>query len=147
VFVLVEAQCFRPAHGEADAGIRVLRRLEARNGLGIWEEVRAPLPPAAILRATVLVWPGDGADAIRVTEPIPAGAALIDSEAEACAREEVRDGAVVHYLRGAGQPVSFRYYLRPESGGSVIALPAVAEAVRRPAVRGNSAAAGLEVEP
>jgi uncharacterized protein YfaS (alpha-2-macroglobulin family) len=147
VFVRVEARCFRPAHGEADAGIRVLRRLEARNGLGIWEEVRAPLPPAVILRATVVVWPRDGADAIRVTEPIPAGAELIDSEAEACAREEVRDGAVVHYLRGAGQPVSFRYYLRPESGGSVIALPAVAEAVRRPAVRGTSAAAGLEVEP
>jgi hypothetical protein len=145
VFAAVEAECYRPARDENAAGLRVLRRLEARDANGLWGALRRPVQPAETLRCTVLVWPDDRAGGIRIREPIPAGCEFVDSEAGACAREEVRDGAVIHYLRGQGEPVSFRYYLRAESEGDLIALPAVAELLRRPAVRGNSSAEGILV--
>jgi len=57
----------------------------------------------------------------------------------------VRDGAVIHFVRGEGLPITFRYYLRAESSGKVTALPATAEVLRRPDERGNSDAQVLDV--
>ena len=59
---------------------------------------------------------------------------------------DVRDGAVVHYVRGSGLPITFRYYIRAESAGRVMALPAIAEVLRRPDERGHSDALRIEVQ-
>jgi hypothetical protein len=81
-----------------------------------------------------------------VAEPIPAGFEFVDSEPIDGAREEVRDGAVIHYLLATGKPAYFRYYLRAESDGSVLSLPGLAEALRRPTVRGTAGVLRIEVK-
>lgn len=98
------------------------------------------------MRVTVVVWPNETADALRVIEPLPAGFEFVDSEQNGNAREEVRDGALLHYLPvTSSAPVTFRYYLRSESEGTLMALPATGELIRRPAIRGGSATQVLDV--
>ena len=145
-FFSIEARVFRPADDATANGITVLRRYEARNAAGLWDEVSGPIKAADPIRCTVLIWSDTRPDALRISEPIPAGFEFVDSEHGGYAREEVRDGAVIHYLRASGNPVFFRYYLRAESEGAVTALPALAEALRRPAVRGTTAPLKLEVK-
>jgi hypothetical protein len=146
VFFSVDARVFRPAAAESSTGMRVLRRYDVRNSAGIWDEMRGPVKPSDPLRCTVLVWPDDRSEGIRMVEPIPAGFEFVDSDyTGAGAREEVRDGAVLHYLRAYGRPAYFRYYLRSESEGTVTALPASAEVLRRPSVRGNTPSTELDV--
>jgi uncharacterized protein YfaS (alpha-2-macroglobulin family) len=142
----VEARVYRPADGAAANGITALRRYEAQSAAGLWDEVKGPVKPGDPLRCTVLVWPDDRPDWLRTVEPIPAGFEFVDSERGEDAREEVRDGAVIHFLRASGRPVSFRYYLRAESEATVTALPAQGEALRRPAVRGATGVLRLEVK-
>jgi uncharacterized protein YfaS (alpha-2-macroglobulin family) len=134
--------------------MRILRRWEAPTPFGTWAEVNpdgGPVSPSAPLRVTVLVWPSnEQTEAIRVTQPIPAGFEFVDSElglGNYHAREEVRDGAIIHYLSnpGDGRPLAFRYYLRAESEGRLVALPATGEVLRRPQIRGHSAAQPLTV--
>jgi hypothetical protein len=117
------------------------------NEAGIWTEVNGVVKPNEPVRCTVVVWGDDVSDALKVSEPIPAGFEFVDSDFTADALEEVRDGALVHYLMNSGTPTHFRYYLRAEADGSLIALPAVAEYLRRPATRGNSAASEIVVHP
>jgi hypothetical protein len=146
VFFSVDARVFRPATAESSTGMRVLRRYDVRNSAGLWDEMRGPVKPSDPLRCTVLVWPDDRSEGIRMVEPIPAGFEFVDSDyTGAGGREEVRDGAVLHYLRAYGRPVYFRYYLRSESEGTVTALPASAEVLRRPSVRGNTPSTELDV--
>ena len=97
------------------------------------------------MRCTVVIWGDDIPDALKVTEPLPAGFEFVDSEYTAQSREEVRDGAILHYQLNHGSPTFFRYYLRAESDGQLIALPAVAEFLRRPASRGNSSSNEIKV--
>ena len=150
LFIEADATVYRPHTDEADRGLRVLRRWEAQNPWGTWQ----PLPPtgavspSAPVRVTVLAWPaGDDTDALRITEPLPSGFEVVDSDAlSGGGREEVRDGAVIHYVRSEGAtPVTFRYYLRAEAAGNLLALPATGEVIRRPSVRGNSSATALVV--
>lgn len=153
VFVFLSATLFRPALVESQSGMRILRRWEAPNAFGTWDEVPSDgtgtIKPSTPVRVTVVVWPDDKTDALRVTQPIPAGFEFVDSElgSAGAAREEIRDGAVAHYLRaeGEGRPLTFRYYLRAESDGRLLALPATGEVLRRPHVRGNSSAQPLTV--
>lgn len=146
VFYSVEARVFRPVSDESLTGFRVLRRYEAQDAAGLWSEVDRPIRPSEPVRCTVVVWPNDRPDEIRVTEPIPAGFEFADSDRSGpYDREEVRDGAVIHFLRSTGKPAYFRYYLRSESEGTLTALPAMGEALRRPNIRGNSLAQVLEV--
>ena len=148
-FVTTEATIYRPQETETDSGIRVLRRFEAQNAFGVWGEVLPGVTkvlPSSPIRVTVVVWPNETADAIRVVEPLPAGFEVVDTEQSSFAREEVRDGAILHYLQVNGAtPVTFRYYLRAEAEGTLAALPASGELIRRPTIRGGSAAQTLEV--
>jgi uncharacterized protein YfaS (alpha-2-macroglobulin family) len=147
-FASAEATVYRPQAAETDAGMRVLRRFETQTAFGTWEQVRegSVVWPSSPVRVTVVVWPNEEADALRVAEPLPSGFEYVDGEHQAYSRDEVRDGAVLHYLRVDGaQPVTFRYYLRAESEGALLALPATGELIRRPAVRGGSAAQELTV--
>ncbi len=147
-FVTAEALVYRAQTAEIAAGMRVLRRFESQNEYGVWGEVlpASRLRPGAAVRVTVVVWPNETADAVKVIEPLPAGFEFVDSERGGNAREEVRDGALFHYLPVNGsEPVTFRYYLRSESEGMLMALPATGELIRRPAVRGGSAAQVLDV--
>jgi hypothetical protein len=145
-FFSIEAQVFRPADGATANGVTIMRRYEVCNAAGLWDEVSGPIKPAEPVRCTVLVWPDDRPDALRVAEPIPAGFEFVDSEHIDGAREEVRDGAVIHYLLATGKPAYFRYYLRAESDGSVLSLPGLAEALRRPTVRGTAGVLRIEVK-
>ncbi|HWA82714.1 MAG TPA: hypothetical protein VG820_04740, partial [Fimbriimonadaceae bacterium] len=70
---------------------------------------------------------------------------FVDGEASYGSDEEVRDGAVIHYLVNQGAPQVFRYYIRAEAEGLLTALPAFAEYIRRPADRGQSNGDRLEV--
>lgn len=145
-FYSVQARVYPPAMEESHTGMRVVRRYEVQNNAGVWEDVHGPIKISQPIRCSVLVWPDDRPDGIRVIEPIPAGFEFIDSDYTGFyAREEVRDGAVVHYLKADGKPVYFRYYLRSESEGKVLALPASAMAIRRPSVQANSSAMVFEV--
>lgn len=147
VFFSVEARVHRPAEQESSIGMRLLRRYESQNDAGVWQELAGSLKPSSPVRCTVLVWPDDKPDGIRVVEPIPAGFEFVDSDRNgAWAREEVRDAAVIHYMRSFGEPIYFRYYLRAESEGVVTALPASAEIIRRPAVSGNTATSTVQVK-
>jgi uncharacterized protein YfaS (alpha-2-macroglobulin family) len=147
-FASAEAVIYRPQEGETAAGMRVLRRFETQDAFGNWSEV-APggiVSPSAPLRVTVVVWPNEAANALRVVEPLPSGFEFVDAERSNDAREEVRDAAILHLLRADGaRPLTFRYYLRAESEGRLLALPATGELIRRPAVRGGSAAQPLVV--
>jgi len=97
------------------------------------------------VRCTVVTWGDDLSDGVRVVEPIPAGFEYTESDYFQYGREEVRDGAVLHYILNNGTPQTFRYYLRAESEGKLIGLPATAEYLRRPSSRGQSAAERIEV--
>jgi uncharacterized protein YfaS (alpha-2-macroglobulin family) len=148
VFVTAEATVYRPQETETAAEMRVLRRLEMQTLYGTWTEIKPEtvVPPGAPVRVTVVVWPNETADALRVTEPLPSGFEYADGEVYSYSREEVRDGAITHYLLVSGaSPVTFRYYLRAESEGTLIALPASGELIRRPTIRGGSAAQVLTV--
>ena len=140
VFWQVEARVFQPASVEVGKNVRVFRRYETQNAALTWRELDGPVKVGAPVRCTVVVWPDDRADALKVVEPIPAGFEYVDSDGDygQSGDTEVRDGAVVHYLHGNGLPVTFRYYLRSETTGRVTALPALAEVVQRPDARGNS---------
>lgn len=146
VFYSVEARVYRPVTDESQDGMRVMRRYEVMDAAGLWSEMTGPIKPSEPVRCTVIVWPNDRPDTIRLTEPIPCAFEFIDSDdVGRYAREEVRDGAVIHYLMADGNPSFFRYYIRAESEGTVTALPAMAEAVRRPTVRANSRLTTFEV--
>lgn len=145
-FFSVDASVYVPELGETVHGVRVLRRFEVRNDAGIWVELNRKVKPGEPVRCTVIAWGDDIPDALRIVEPIPAGFEFVDGEASYSSREEVRDGAVVHYLINQGAPQTFRYYLRAESEGTLIGLPATAEYIRRPADRGQSNGERLEVK-
>ncbi|MBX7132822.1 MAG: hypothetical protein K1X67_09125 [Fimbriimonadaceae bacterium] len=140
-----EVRYASPELGEQSQGIRVLRRFEHRNAGGLWTEVAGPVKTSEPIRVTVLVWADEQAGNLRVSEPIPAAFEYIESENDVWSRDEVRDAAVIHFLHGAGSPMTFRYYLRAESSGEVLALPATAEAISRPRLRGQSEATRLVV--
>jgi uncharacterized protein YfaS (alpha-2-macroglobulin family) len=148
LFYALETRVFRPAATEFGDGVRVFRRFDVQNAAKVWGELGRAIRPGEPVRCTVVVWPREGADALRVTEPLPAGFEYIESDASYGnpGRDEVRDGAVVHYVRGNGLPLTFRYYMRAESEGSVTALPASAEVLRRPSERGHSDAIRFEVK-
>jgi hypothetical protein len=93
----------------------------------------------------MVTWGDDEEDAMRVIEPIPAGFEYLEDSSSAWGREEVRNGAVIHFLTNSALPQTFQYYLRPESAGRLIALPATAEYLRRPATRGQTPAATITV--
>jgi uncharacterized protein YfaS (alpha-2-macroglobulin family) len=143
----VRAVCFVPAFDESLHGVRALRRYEARSAAGVWTEVAGPVKAGQPVRCTVMVWGDELSDALKVTEPIPAGFEFISGDRWRYSREEVRDAAVIHYVPNSGRPVSFVYYLRPESAGRLRALPARAEYLRRPAVSGQTGVETLRVEP
>jgi hypothetical protein len=136
---------FRPADNESHVGLRVARRFEVRNAAGIWTEVDRVIKPGEPVRVTISVWGDDIPDAVRVDEPLPAGFEFVDSDLNYRAREEVRDRAVVHYLANAGTPTVFRYYIRAEAGGKIVAPPASGQYLRRPLVLGHGATQPLEV--
>lgn len=144
-FYTVDAAVFEPRAAESVRGIRVLRRLEVQNAAGVWQELRRPVHPGEPVRCTVVAWGDDLPDAVRIVEPLPSGFELIDDETGGWGRSEVRDAAVIHYLVNAGSPTTFRYYIRAESEGTLSALPATAEYLRRPADRGRSGLQVLEV--
>jgi uncharacterized protein YfaS (alpha-2-macroglobulin family) len=146
-FYTVTLRYYRNVLVENATGVRVSRRYEVKNAAGVWSEVDRPIKPGEPVRCTVVVWGDDRSDAIRVTEPIPAGFEFVDADQTAYGQQDVRDGAVVHYLLNGGAPVYFRYYLRAEADGQLIALPAVAEYLRRPNQRGQSSALDLVVKP
>lgn len=98
------------------------------------------------VRCTVVVWGDDVPDALRIAEPIPSGFEFVESEKPYGANEQVRDGEVVDYFLNVGEPCTFHYYLRPENAGSLVALPATAEYLRRPAFRGHSTTQPIEVK-
>lgn len=147
LFWNLETRIFVPASEEGGQNVRVFRRYETQNAALTWEELSGPVTVGRAVRCTVVVWPDDRADALKVVEPIPAGFEYLDSDGEygQSGEVEVRDGAVVHYLHGRGLPVTFRYYLRSESVGRVTALPALAEVLQRPQARGHSSAQKFEV--
>jgi uncharacterized protein YfaS (alpha-2-macroglobulin family) len=144
-FFSVDASVYRPDFKESVHGVRVLRRFEVRNDAGTWVELNRKVQPGEPVRCTVIAWGDDVPDAMRIVEPTPAGFEFVDGEASAASEQEVRDGAVVHYLINGGAPQVFRYYIRAEAEGILSALPATAEFVRRPADRGQSSGDLLEV--
>jgi uncharacterized protein YfaS (alpha-2-macroglobulin family) len=144
---VVDARVYRPMEHENMRGIRVIRRYEIRNPAGSWVESTGTFHTGEPVRCTVVVWGDSVEDAIRVTEPIPAGFEYLDDDYMGTyGRQEVRDGAVVHYVMAGGEPLVFRYYIRAEAEGGLTALPAVAEVLRRPSNRGNSATLKMEVK-
>ncbi|BCM91406.1 hypothetical protein IAD21_03278 [Abditibacteriota bacterium] len=147
VFYSLETRVFIPSQFEFGGGVRVFRRYDAQNAGKAWDELKRPVVAGEPIRCTVVVWPSERADAMRVTEPLPAGFEYIedDNDYGQSGEQEVRDGAIIHYVRGNGLPITFRYYIRAESAGKVTALPATAEVLRRPDERGNSDAQVLEV--
>ena len=116
-----------------------------KNAGGTWVELDRPVRPGEPVRCTALAWGDDVRDAVRVVEPIPAGFEFVEDESGSEGYQEVRDGAVVHFLTNSGTPQTFRYYLRAESEGTLVALPATAEYLRRPRMRGNSVPVKVEV--
>lgn len=146
-FYVVTLRYYRNQLNENSTGVRVLRRYEVKNPAGVWTEVDRVIHPGEPVRCTVVVWGDDRSDAVRVNEPIPAGFEFVDADEIPGAEQDVRDGAVVHYLVNGGTPLTFRYYLRAESDGKLVALPAIAEYLRRPLQRGQSGMTPLEVHP
>lgn len=142
----LEARVYRPAPAESTEGVRVLRRFEVKNAGGTWVELDRAVRPGEPVRCTAVAWGDDIRDAVKVVEPLPAGFEFVDDESSAGGDQEVRDGAVVHYLTNSGLPQTFRYYLRAESEGTLVALPATAEYLRRPRMRGHSVPVRVVVE-
>lgn len=137
-FYSVDSRVYRPVAGESTEGIRVLRRFEVKTPGGTWVELNRPVVPGEPVRCTAIAWGDDIRDAVKVVEPIPAGFEFMDDESGVQDYQEVRDGAVVHYLTNSGTPQTFRYYLRAESEGTLVALPATAEYLRRPKMHGHT---------
>ncbi len=146
-FYTVSLRYYRNFLNENATGVRVMRRYEVQNEAKIWVEVNRAIRPNEPVRCTVVVWGDDRPDAIRVTEPIPTGFEFLDGEAVDNGEQDVRDGAVVHYLRNGGAPVFFRYYLRAETDGKMTILPATAEYLRRPVQHGQTATLPVVVHP
>lgn len=144
-FYKIEGSYVRPSGEEHAEGVRVVRRFEVKNSAGIWEELQRPLVANEPIRVTVLIWGSGRPEAIRLTEPIPAGFEYVDEESSGYTRSDVRDSAVIHYVVTEGAPVFVRYYVRAESDGKFSALPATAELIRKPSVRGRSDKVVLEV--
>lgn len=144
-FYEIEARVYRPRPDENERGIRVLRRFEVRNDAGVWVELTGPIKPGEPVRCTTVVWGDSVEDAIKVVQPIPAGFEYVDQDSLDYSKQEVRDGAVINYVLAGGTPLRFRYYIRAESEGTLVALPATAEVIRRPSRRGQSSRALLEV--
>ncbi len=138
VLYRLDARVYRPVKGESTEGVRVLRRYEVKNGGGTWVELNRPVRLGEPVRCTAVAWGDDVRDDLRVVEPIPAGFEFVEEESSGQGYQEVRDGAVVHYLTNSGLPQTFRYYLRAESEGELVALPATAEYLRRPRTNGHS---------
>ncbi len=145
-FYSVDARIYRPAPVETTEGVRVLRRFEVKNAGGTWVELDRPVRTGEPVRCTAVAWGDDFRDAVKVVEPIPAGFEFMDDESAVEGYQEVRDGAVVHYLTNSGLPQTFRYYLRAESEGALVALPATAEYLRRPRMRGHTVSVRVVVE-
>ncbi len=140
-------QNFRPVPNENALGIRVIRRYEVKNEAGSWVELNRPVRPNEPVRCSSVVWGDSVPDAIRITEPIPAGFEFTEEEyMGTSARQEIRDGAVVHYVIAGGEPLVFRYFLRAETEGRLAVLPASAEVLRRPDRRGQSGQTTFEVK-
>ena len=137
-FAVADIRYFAVSPVEKFNGLRVLRKFEILNEAGQWTEIKGSIPASTAVRCTVVEWGDEFPDAIRLTNPIPTGFEFVDSDDVGNARQEVRDGAVIEYLVNFGLPQVFRYYLRAESLGKVVALPAVAESLRRPEVRGQT---------
>ena len=142
----IDASIVRHATGESLKGVRMIRRFEIRNDAGIWVPINRPIHPVEPVRCTSVVWGDDIPDALRIVEPTPSGFEFVDGENGSSARQEIRDGAVVHFLINNGNPQIFRYYIRAESEGNLSVLPATAEYIRRPADRGQSSGDRLEVK-
>lgn len=137
-FYTVDAGVFMPEMTETSKGVRVLRRFEVLNSAGIWVELNRAVKAGEPVRCTVIAWGDSIPDAVRIFEPIPAGFEFTQSESGVWGREEVRDGAVIHYIENSGAPQTFVYFLRAESEGKLTVLPAQAEYLRRPSDRGHS---------
>jgi len=137
-FYSVDTRVYRPVADESTEGIRVLRRFEVKTPGGTWVELNRPVVPGEPVRCTAIAWGDDIRDAVKVVEPIPAGFEFMDDESGVQGYQEVRDGAVIHYMTNSGAPQTFRYYLRAESEGALVALPATAEYLRRPKMHGHT---------
>ncbi len=142
-FISVSGTVFRPLDNENTFGLRVVRRFEHKNAAGVWEELTGTVRQNEPVRVTLAIWGDSVRDAIKVTEPIPSGFELVSSESYGGVGEEVRDGAITHYLMSDGDPQHVRYYLRAESEGVLRALPVSATVIRRPSAKGRSS--GLEI--
>lgn len=145
LFYTVRAKVFLPPDGDHQNGALALRRFEVRGLSGLWEELDRPIRPGEPVRCTVVVWGDDVDDLLQVVEPLPAGFEHVDSDRMGWAREEVRDGAVIHFVPNSGTPQVFRYYLRSEAEGELTALPVTVESIRRPAHGGRSGAMPIKV--
>jgi uncharacterized protein YfaS (alpha-2-macroglobulin family) len=145
-FVSIDARVYLPRLGETTQGVRVLRRIEVQNGAGIWIELNRPVKAGEPVRITTVAWGDELPDAMRVIDPIPAGFEFVSDESDTWGNEEVRDGAVIHYLTNDGQPQTFRYYIRAESDGRLNVLPASAEFLRRPANSGQTTSVIVTVQ-
>ena len=145
VFYTIEANVFRPELSETTKGVRVLRRFEVQNEAGVWVELAREVKAGEAVRCTVIAWGDSIPDGMRVVEPLPSGFEFTESESGSWGREEVRDGAVIHYLENSGAPQTFVYYIRAESEGVLTVLPAQAEYLRRPTMRGHSNADKVRV--
>lgn len=137
-FYAIDSRVYRPVSAESTSGVRVLRRFEVKNPGGTWVELDRPVKPGEPVRCTAVAWGDDIRDAVKVWEPLPAGFEFMDDESDAQGYQEVRDGAVVHYVTNSGLPQTFRYYMRAESEGVLEALPATAEYLRRPRMHGHT---------
>ncbi len=145
-FVSVDTKVYLPHLEESVRGIRVLRRIEVQNSAGIWVELNRSVKAGEPVRITMVAWGDDLPDALRISDPIPAGFEFVSDESQSWSREEVRDGAVIHYLTNGGEPQTFRYYIRAESEGRLNVLPASVEFLRRPAVNGQTSSVMVTVQ-
>lgn len=135
----LDVRSFRRVANEEGGVVRTLFRWEVQNAAGAWEELNRDIRPNEPVRCTAVVWGDAITDAVRVKMPIPAGFEFTQFGEVGSGRAEVRDGAVLYFteLRD-GLPGSFRFYLRGETDGEITILPAEAEVIRRPEVRGYS---------
>lgn len=143
---MVEASCVARTTQENSSGIRVVRRFEVQNSSGAWVETTKDIPVGTPVRCTTVLWADSTPDLMRIVQPIPAGFEVIDEDyTDWYANKEVRDDAVSHYVYSSGWPITLRHFIRSESTGSIHALPAFAELVRRAGEKGNSSALTFKV--
>jgi uncharacterized protein YfaS (alpha-2-macroglobulin family) len=142
----VTATVFHPVNQESVHGIRILRRFEVKNSGGVWVELNRTIHPGEAVRCSTVEWGDDLDDAVKVTDPLPAGFEYIQDGDESDGYQEVRDGAVLNFVLNSGLPRTFRYFIRAESEGELVCLPATAEYLRRPWAHGNTNPGKLLVE-